>query len=263
MPKLKTVKRSRKSPKKSVLRSRKVTKYHVNGELPELIRKLEEVKEVYKQLFLEMTTMQKIIKFIQDTCVLFDIDDSHGLDHSIKTLLWSLKIGKDVNLTYYELQVIQLSCLLHDMCDKKYMNETYGVQRIRIFLTETMKIDDGIIDRVIFIIKTMSYSKVIKDGYPDFKKDKSLEKCYHIVRNSDLLESYDPERCIAYNVRCGGTRKDNIIIMFEIFKKRELLLLENGYINIEPAKEYAMILHREALVKLKKYRLEILTRFNL
>jgi hypothetical protein len=204
-----------------------------------------------------MTTMQKIIEFIQDTCVLFNIDDSHGLDHSIKTLLWSLKIAKDVNLTYYESQVIQLACLLHDMCDKKYMDETYGVHRIRIFLTETMKIDEGIIERVIFIIRTMSYSKVIKDGYPDFKKDKSVEKCYHIVRNSDLLGSYDPERCVAYHVRCGGTRKDGIIRMFQIFETRVLLLLENDYINLEAAKEYAMILHREALVNIEKYRIEL------
>ncbi len=199
----------------------------------------------------------EVVEFIIETCKLFNIDDSHGLDHAIKTLLWSLRIGKDINLSYHESMIIQLSCLLHDMCDKKYMDETYGVSRIRTFLTETLKLDPGIIERVIFIITTMSYSKVIKNGYPDFRGDLPVERCYHIVRNSDLLESYDPERCIGYHVRCGGTRKDGIIRMFEIFDNRVLRLIDNGYINLEPAKDYALELHIKALDELAKYREEL------
>ena len=81
--------------------------------------------------------LSQVIEFIQNTCILFNIDDSHGLGHAIKTLLWSLRISKDMKLTFYESKVIQLSCLLHDMCDKKYMDEQFGVNRIRIFLSET------------------------------------------------------------------------------------------------------------------------------
>ena len=190
--------------------------------------------------------LNQVVDFIQKTCILFNIDDSHGLGHAIKTLLWSLRISKDMKLTFHESKVIQLSCLLHDMCDKKYMDEQFGVNRIRIFLTETVKEDPGVVERVIFIITTMSYSKVIKKGYPDFKGDPSTEMCYHIVRNSDLLESYDPERCIGYHVRCGGTRKDGIIRMFEIFEDRVLRLIDNGYINLELAKEFALELHIKA-----------------
>jgi hypothetical protein len=201
--------------------------------------------------------LNKVVEFIHITCILFNIDDSHGLGHAIKTLLWSLRISKDMKLTFHECQVIQLSCLLHDMCDKKYMDEQFGVDRIRFFLTETLQLDPGVIERVIFIITTMSYSKVIKQGYPDFKGDPGVELCYHIVRNSDLLESYDPERCIGYHVRCGGTRKDGIIRMFEIFENRIMLLLKNGYINLEPAKEYALDLHKKALDDLKRYKYEL------
>lgn len=199
----------------------------------------------------------EVVDFINDTCIRFNIDNSHGLDHAIKTLLWSLKIGKDINLSYHESLIIQYSCLLHDMCDKKYMDEKYGVDRIRMFLTEKLKVDPGVVERVIFIITTMSYSKVIKNGYPDFRGDKIVETCYHIVRNSDLLESYDPERCIGYHVRCGGTRKDGIVRMFEIFEDRVLRLLDKGYINLEPAKEYALDLHIKALDELVKYREEL------
>jgi hypothetical protein len=202
--------------------------------------------------------LSQVIEFIRTTCILFNIDDSHGLGHAIKTLLWSLRISKDMKLTFYESKVIQLSCLLHDMCDKKYMDEQFGVGRIRIFLSETLREDPGIVERVIFIITTMSYSKVIKQGYPNFTGDPSIEMCYHIVRNSDLLESYDPERCIGYHVRCGGNRKDGIIRMFEIFENRIMQLIGNGYINLEPAKEYAFELHKKALLDLERYREELL-----
>ena len=201
--------------------------------------------------------LNQIVDFIQKTCILFNIDDSHGLGHAIKTLLWSLRISKDMKLTFHESKVIQLSCLLHDMCDKKYMDEQFGVNRIRIFLSETVKEDPGVVERVIFIITTMSYSKVIKVGYPDFTSDPSTEMCYHIVRNSDLLESYDPERCIGYHVRCGGSRKDGIIRMFEIFEDRVLKLIANDYINLASAKEYAAELHIKAIVELDRYKYEI------
>ena len=198
--------------------------------------------------------LNQVLEFINQTCILFNIDDSHGLGHAIKTLSWSQRIGKDMKLTFYESRVIQLSCLLHDMCDKKYMDEQFGVDRIRTFLKESLKEDLGVIERVIFIITTMSYSKVIKLGYPDFTGEPSIEMCYHIVRNSDLLESYDPERCIGYHVRCGGTRRDGIIRMFEIFENRIMRLIENGYINLEPAKEYALDLHIKAVRELKLYK---------
>ena len=95
---------------------------------------------------------------------------------------------------------------------------------------------------------------VVDQGYPNFGGDKSIEVCYHIVRNSDLLESYDPERCIGYHVRCGGNRTDGIIRMFEIFENRIMRLIENGYINLEPAKEYALDLHIKAVRELKLYK---------
>jgi hypothetical protein len=201
--------------------------------------------------------LNQTVDFIKETCKLFNIDKSHGLDHAIKTLLWSQKIGKDMPLNYNESRVIQLSCLLHDMCDKKYMDEQVGLERIKQFLTETLKLDSGTISRVIFIISTMSYSKVIKYGYPNFGNDTSTELCYHIVRNSDLLDSYDPERCIGYHVRCGGTREDGITRMFEIFEDRVLRLIDRGYINLEPAKQYALDLHIKALDELKKYKNEL------
>lgn len=201
--------------------------------------------------------MEKIIEFITNTCSKYDIDDSHGLEHSITTLDWSLKISKDIKLSKHESYIIRLSCLLHDMCDKKYMDEKEGIANIINFLKYELDTPYDIIDVIVFIINTMSYSKVIKYGYPDFKNDKSLETCYHIVRNSDLLASYDPERCIGYQIRCGGSRHDGILKMLELFDNRILKLITDGYINLPSAIEYAQELHLGALQILDKYKSEL------
>jgi hypothetical protein len=204
-----------------------------------------------------MSKMDKIIQFINDTCIKYNIDESHGLKHSIQTHEWSQKLTKDIKHCATESVIIKLSCLLHDMCDKKYMDENEGINNIITFLKYELDVSDEIVEAVVFIINTMSYSKVIKNGYPDFKSDKSLKFCYHIVRNSDLLESYDPERCIGYQIRCGGSRRDGIIKMLELFDNRILKLIQNGYINIEPAIKYAEELHQEALGLLDKYKNEL------
>lgn len=205
-----------------------------------------------------MEGIDKIKSFIEQTCISHNIDDSHGLEHSIQTLEWSLMLTKYITHSSKESSIIQLACLLHDMCDKKYMDECEGMKNIITFLKYELETQDDVLEAVVFIISTMSYSKVIKYGYPDFRGDNSLEFCYHIVRNSDLLGSYDPERCIGYQIRCGGSRRDGIIKMLELFDNRILTLIKDGYINIEPAIKYANELHKKALVELDKYKNELL-----
>jgi hypothetical protein len=208
-----------------------------------------------------MSHLEKIIRFINQTCIIYNIDDSHDLRHSLEVLGWSEQLTKNSsrNITPKESQIIHLSCLLHDMCDKKYMDENMGLERIKNFLMGELEVEDDILEAVVFIISTMSYSKVIKIGYPDFnnKYDNiDLEYCYHVVRNSDLLCSYNPERCINYQIRCGGSRKEGIKKMLELFDNRILMLIENNYINLEEAKPYAIELHNKALTELEKYKFE-------
>lgn len=204
-----------------------------------------------------MSQLEKIIRFINQTCAIYNIDDSHDLRHSLEVLGWSEQITKDQTLHQETLQIIHLACLLHDMCDKKYMDEQIGLERIRCFLKDELEVTNDILEAVVFIISTMSYSKVIKYGYPDFKGNPELEYCYHVVRNSDLLCSYDPERCINYQIRCGGSRLEGIKKMLELFDNRVFKLLDNNYINIELAKPYALELHNKALVEVEKYKAEI------
>lgn len=204
-----------------------------------------------------MAQLEKIIRFINHTCSIYNIDDSHDLRHSLEVLGWSDQLIKGHTLPPKSLQIIHLSCLLHDMCDKKYMNEKEGLERIKNFLKDELEVQDDILEAVVFIISTMSYSKVLKQGYPQFNTNTTdLEYCYHVVRNSDLLSSYDPERCINYQIRCGGSRKEGIKKMLELFDNRVLKLLENNYINLEEAKPAALELHNKALTEVEKYKLE-------
>jgi hypothetical protein len=195
-----------------------------------------------------------IIKaFINVQCVVYNIDKSHGLIHSMRTAEMSRKISADMYIPDRSRVVIEFACLLHDMCDKKYMDENKGIEEINTFLKSEIKLKNDIIKDILFIITTMSYSKVKKYGFPEFGDRCDLKDCYHVVRNSDLLESYDLERCIDYHTRNGAPRYEGIKNMLGIYKNRISKLLDDGLINIPIAKVYAQKLHAECAESAKKY----------
>jgi len=96
-------------------------------------------------------------------------------------------------------RIIYTSALLHDMCDNKYMDEQYGLDRIREFITISLNYDRKEVETICKIISTMSYSKVKKNGFPNMGE---YQSAYHIVREADLLTAYDIDRCIVYNMNC-------------------------------------------------------------
>ena len=181
----------------------------------------------------------KIIEFIQKTCLEFNIDNGHGLDHSKQIFNYCQYLMDFYNLTNQQKLTIEISALLHDMCDKKYMNESEGIIRIEDFLQDTLQIPKLQIGDIETIILIMSYSKVLKNGYPDFTYMEDIELPYHIVRNADLLCAYDLERCMEYQKRCGGNRKECLEKMIEIYKNRVSRHITDRFINLEPAIEIA------------------------
>jgi HD superfamily phosphodiesterase len=62
----------------------------------------------------------------------YNIDESHGLPHSMNVLLYAKKIYDVEVIKFPQLvdqeHVVYASAILHDMCDKKYMNEIEGIQ---------------------------------------------------------------------------------------------------------------------------------------
>ena len=128
-----------------------------------------------------------------------NIDESHGLLHSMQVLNYAHEIYTDEKINNPEIinyeNIIYISAALHDVCDKKYINEEDGIKEVEYFLEQ--EIDKEDCETIKEIITTMSYSKVKKFGFPKLY-EKTL--AYHIVREADLLASLDFDRCMAYNM---------------------------------------------------------------
>jgi len=150
-----------------------------------------------------MIPFNQIFKFVIETCAKHNIDDSHGLKHSMDVLNYSQKIfnkEKCLNNIVHDYpyeKIIFTSAILHDMCDNKYMDDDDGLYNIKKFLKHDLNYQDNEINIIGKIIDTMSYSKVKKNGFPDLKE---YQLPYHIVREADLLTAYDIDRCIAYGI---------------------------------------------------------------
>ena len=179
--------------------------------------------------------------YVLKTSNVLNIDESHGLKHSMDVYNFASKIYENevINSPYLKEQreIIYVSAILHDMCDKKYITEERGLDMIKQHMKTCMS--DSNLDIVGDIISTMSYSKVKLNGYPNLGE---YQLAYHIVREADLLSAYDIDRCIIY-----GMYKDNInydealiraIILFNkrILNYRSDKLFVTDYSNIESIK---------------------------
>jgi len=82
----------------------------------------------------------KLFNYILMTTTKYNIDESHGVSHSMNVLLYTHRIfSAEVPIHQYlkpQEKIIYISALLHDMCDKKYVNETEGLVEIERFLSD-------------------------------------------------------------------------------------------------------------------------------
>ena len=149
-----------------------------------------------------MTTanlMNHAFQFVIQYCNKYNIDESHGLKHSMDVLhsankIYNSELKNHPNLMDQK-DVIFTSCILHDMCDKKYNLQTDGLIEIQNHMKPYMSTEK--LEMVSNIMSTMSYSTVKKQGYPNLKE---YQLAYHIVREADLLTAYDIDRCIIYGM---------------------------------------------------------------
>lgn len=203
--------------------------------------------------------LNELFKFVQQTCLEFSIDESHGLTHSIQVYRYGLDIYSQVlksNPQIEELrQVIICSCILHDMCDYKYMDGVLGVKRI-VELLESLDIAQAQIKLIVRIITTMSYTKIKAHGFPEFDSP-ILTLAFNIVREADLLAAYDFDRSVVYAMECQGVgwtqaNKETV----EYFKSRVLMQIPDGLFTIPVALGIACQLDQLARAKLNQVRLD-------
>ena len=193
--------------------------------------------------------INKLFGYVTVICKKYNIDESHGLSHSMNVLNYAQKIYNNevVKNPFLESQqkIIYTSAILHDMCDKKYMDETEGLQFISEFIKDDVTLNE--LDVIKTIIKTMSYSKVTLFGYPSLGQ---YMLAYHIVREADLLSAYDFNRCIIYGIHkktyCK-TFKDAFLESRKLFNYRVLKYIEDGLFITDYSKDISKQLHEESL----------------
>jgi HD superfamily phosphodiesterase len=190
--------------------------------------------------------------YVIKTSKLLNIDESHALRHSIEVYHFANEIYKDeLNKHPYlkdQKDIIMCSAILHDMCDKKYMNEHEGIQRMNHYLTPYVKEQELCVMNQ--IISTMSYSTVKKKGYPELD---SYNMAYHIVREADLLAAYDVERCIIYQMMHEETDYVNSIQhASNVFENRIFKYIEDQLFITDYSNRLAPILEDQAKIKFQQ-----------
>ena len=197
-----------------------------------------------------MELFNYLFNFVIFTSKLFNIDESHSLKHSMDVFYLSNKIYEsEVKSNRYlsdHKNIIDTVSILHDMCDKKYMDEKEGIKRITDYLDGRLPKKD--IDMSVKIMSTMSYSTIKKYGFPDLGE---YQLAYNIVREADLLASYDFDRCIIYQMlKNNDNYEESFYNAKELFEKRVFKYNDDKLFKTKFAISISPILHLEALNKI-------------
>jgi HD superfamily phosphodiesterase len=201
-----------------------------------------------------VSILSNLISFVLLTIKKYNIDESHGLSHSMDVLYNAHNILESELIKTPELEkhrkIIMTSAVLHDMCDKKYLDEIEGIDAIQEFLND--KLDPMEIEISKKIMTTMSYSKVKKDGYPNFG---NYQMAYHIVREADLLSAYDFDRCMIYSINKNNYDLDKSFNnAYELFKNRVLKHHQDNLFTTNYAKRESIKLHVESTIRIDNWK---------
>jgi hypothetical protein len=203
-----------------------------------------------------MSLLSKLVHFVLLTTKKYQIDESHGLSHSMNVLHYANKIYESEIENYPILKnqekLIYVSAILHDMCDKKYLDEAAGLREIESFLQEEDALSPTDINMSKQIMSTMSYSKVKQLGFPIMG---GYQKAYHIVREADLLTAYDFDRCIIYKInKNGGDLEDAFKNANELFENRVLKHNDDELFLFDYSKRESLVLHEVALQRISGWK---------
>ena len=192
--------------------------------------------------------------YVIQTSKFYSIDESHALKHSMEVFhltnkIYESEISKNPFLEEQK-DIIYASSILHDMCDKKYMEEKEGLLKINDFMKDYMT--DKKLDILTKIISTMSYSKVKINGFPVLNE---YQLAYHIVREADLLSAYDVDRCIIYSMMVEKLNYINSITRtINIFENRVLKYRDDKLFVTDYSINLSRILHQKALQDLNNLK---------
>lgn len=185
---------------------------------------------------------------------LYKIDESHSLRHSLDVFHNACEIYQNeiYNSPFLKEQQNEIFCsaILHDMCDKKYTDQTAALKLINFNMGDYLNIEE--IKVINKIVTQMSYSHVKQNGYPNLE---NYNLAYHIVREADLLAAYDVERCFVYKMK---NEKDTYLQTYpdvlSLFENRVFKYIQDDLFVTEYSKIKAKKLHDEAIKRLDEIK---------
>ncbi len=203
--------------------------------------------------------------FALDTISIYNIDASHGITHLVNTVLYVRIIlddfrGQQIIQNYTkaeETELIEDAAFVHDLIDKKYMDEQIGIARLRDAFVQN-GYPAPKIEAIVSIIIAISFSTRVlrkKAGLPMIGPG-PLALAIAIVIDADQLDGYDVRRCYTYQtVRFFGLaspklKLDERLSMARNWTKtimvNRILKYKTEYMNTEIAKKLAAPLHLRA-----------------
>lgn len=185
---------------------------------------------------------------VQTVCTLYQIDESHAMKHAMDVLSFTMKSylfhEPRFPLLRNQQRILYAAAVVHDMCDKKYMNELDGLNLIHTYLHPHFTPEE--LNQLNLIITTLSYSTVRANGYPQLNE---YQLGYHIVREADLLSSYDLDRCILYGIyREHLSYSEALLRALAMYHNRVLRYLADGVFITEYGIAKAHELHGQAIL---------------
>jgi HD superfamily phosphodiesterase len=201
-----------------------------------------------------MTFLTKLFNYVLLASAKYNIDESHGLSHSMNVLhfaseLYQNELPKCPYLANHE-RIIYTSAVLHDMCDKKYMNEIVGLLEIEDFLRPELEPFE--IGAAKQIISTMSYSTVKKNGFPNLG---IYQKAYNIVREADLLAAYDFDRTMIYQIKRNNNNLEEAFKNSnQLFENRVLKHIDDNLITSDYGIKKALLLQFQATKRIVAWK---------
>lgn len=206
----------------------------------------------------DINLLSKLYAYVITASKQFNIDESHALGHSMSVNHYANRIYEsELQLNPYlkdQYTIIYVSAILHDMCDKKYVDEEFGISFISDYLKD--KISQNDLDISLKIISTMSYSTTKKYGFPQLGE---YQLAYNIVREADLLDSYDVNRCIMYQMlKNNNSYESSLDNAIKLFDTRVLKYRDDNLFTTTYAQQKSLKLHNSAIKRIKKLIVRLL-----
>ena len=120
----------------------------------------------------EIEGIEHIISFVKEQTK--EYDPSHDYFHAERVATTAFSIMKEMQdhpFTSSETKIVIFSSFVHDVCDRKYINPEEGKRKIKEFLKKNGLCSDNEIEDIILIIDNMSFSKEVKQGYPEHLRE--------------------------------------------------------------------------------------------